>query len=372
MSGRLAIGICCYPTFGGSGVIATEIGLGMARRGHRVHLFAYDRPARLSDDEADVIFHRVDVRDYPVFHHPPYALAMSSRIVDVARHEPLDLVHVHYAVPHATSAFLAREILGAGGPRIVTTLHGTDITLIGRDPIYRPVARFSIERSDAVTVPSRWLAEETRRLLELAHVPIEVVPNFVDPERFTAAPPREPGDCARLVHVSNFRAVKRVEDVVAIFAGVVARRPARLVLVGDGPEMGRVEALVDALDLRRHVDFLGERHDVRAVLAGADLFLLPSESESFGVAALEAQAVGVPVIASHVGGVPEVIADGETGLLLPIGDVAGMTEAALGLLADPERLLRMRAAARARAIEHFEINAVLDRYEALYRRLLAS
>ena len=364
----LTIGICCYPTFGGSGVIATEVGLGMARRGHRVHLFAYDRPARLDADEAGVIFHRVEVRDYPVFHHPPYALALASRIVDLARHEPLDVLHVHYAVPHATSAFLAREILGARAPRIITTLHGTDITLVGSDPTYRPITRFSIERSDVVTVPSTWLAAETRERLDLADKTIEVIPNFVDLERFRPRGGERGDGPARIVHVSNFRAVKRVPDVVAIFAGVLAARPARLLLVGDGPELGKVEALADQLGVRRHIDFLGERHDVRGVLADADLFLLPSESESFGVAALEAQAMGVPVVASRVGGLSEVIAHGETGLLAPVGDVAAMTRAALELLADPARLASMRDAARRRALAHFEMDAVLDRYEALYRR----
>jgi len=428
----LSIGISCYPTFGGSGVIATEVGLGMARRGHRVHLFAYDRPARLDADAEGVVFHRVEVRDYPVFHQPPYALALASRIVDVSRHEPLDALHVHYAVPHATSAYLARELLGERAPRIVTTLHGTDITLIGSDPSYRPITRFSIERSDLVTVPSQWLADETRTRLDLADLPIEVVPNFVDTARFCpraaarhdgparldevgrsanahlassarsrgraaagvegggsplssrARPARrgsrsEPNHAvvqgsrrAVLVHVSNFRAVKRVPDVVAIFAGVLAKRPARLALVGDGPELGKVEAFAEQLGIRQHVDFLGERHDVRGVLAEADLFLMPSASESFGVAALEAQAMGIPVIASRVGGLPEVIAHGETGLMFPAGDVVAMTRGALELLADPTRLAVMGVEARRHAVERFEMEAVLDRYEALYRRALGA
>jgi len=379
--GPLNIGICCYPTFGGSGVIATEVGLGMARRGHRVHLFAYDRPARLAEDAHGIHFHRVEVRDYPVFHQPPYTLALTSRLVDVARHEHLDILHVHYAVPHATSAFLARAVLGDGAPRIVTTLHGTDITLVGSDPTYKPITRFSIQQSDAVTVPSAWLRDETHRLLDLAGLPIEVIPNFVDVARFSPRRTQPLGDGpvqgqplrglrepARLVHVSNFRPVKRVPDVVLVFAAILRERPAHLTLIGDGPERGRVEALVDTLGLAPHVDFVGELHDVRAHLADADLFLLPSASESFGVAALEAQAMGVPVIASRVGGLPEVIEDGVTGRLLPVGDVTAMTTAALELLGDPARLLRMRDAARERAVGRFEMNAVLDRYEALYRR----
>lgn len=366
------IGISCYPTFGGSGVIATEVGLGMARRGHRVHLFAYDRPARLDADAEGVVFHRVEVRDYPVFHHPPYALALASRLVDVSRHEPLDILHVHYAVPHATSAFLAREILGERAPRIVTTLHGTDITLVGSDPSYRPITRFSIARSDRVTVPSAWLADETRRRLDLADTPIDVIPNFVDTARFRPRATERGIGPARLVHVSNFRGVKRVPDVVAIFAGVLAKRPARLALVGDGPELGKVEAFADRLGVRTHIDFLGERHDVRGVLAEADLFLMPSASESFGVAALEAQAMGVPVVASDVGGLPEVVAHGETGLLFPAGDIVAMTHGALELLADPTRLTAMGAHARRRAVERFEMDAVLDRYDALYREAVGS
>jgi len=365
----LNIGISCYPTFGGSGVVATEIGLGMARRGHRVHLFAYDRPARLAESADGIIFHRIEVRDYPVFHQPPYTLALTSRMVDVARHEKLDILHVHYAVPHATSAFLARSVLGAHAPRIVTTLHGTDITLVGSDPTYRPITRFSIQQSDAVTTPSTWLRDETHRLLDLDGLPIDVIPNFVDMQRFAPNRTLPYGDRpAALVHVSNFRAVKRVPDVVEVFAGVLRERPAHLTLIGDGPERGRVEYLVERLGLQTKVDFVGELHDVRAHLQEADLFLLPSESESFGVAALEAQAMGVPVIASRVGGLPEVIADHETGRLLPVGDIAGMTTAALELLADPARLGRMRLAARERAVGRFEMNAVLDGYVALYRR----
>jgi len=345
---------------------ATGIGLSLAARGHHVHLFAYDRPARLTSDS--VTFHRVEVRDYPVFHQPPYAIALASRIVDVARHAPLDVVHVHYAVPHATSAFLARAVLGDAAPRIVTTLHGTDITLVGSDPSYRPITRFSIQQSDAVTTPSAWLRDETHRLLDLEGLPIEVIPNFVDIARFSPGRTLPQGGPARLVHVSNFRPVKRVPDVISVFAGVLRERPARLTLIGDGPERGKVEYLVDTLGIAAHVDFVGELHDVRAHLQEADLFLMPSQSESFGVAALEAQAMGVPVIASRVGGLPEVVSDGETGRLLPIGDVAAMTAAALELLADPARLAAMRVAARDQAVAMFEMNAVLDRYEALYRR----
>ncbi|MCC6621840.1 MAG: N-acetyl-alpha-D-glucosaminyl L-malate synthase BshA [Deltaproteobacteria bacterium] len=369
----LGIGIVCYPTFGGSGVIATEVGLALAARGHRVHLFAYARPARLHSDA--LVFHRVEVRDYPVFHHPPYAMALASRIVDVARHEPLDVLHVHYAVPHATSALLARDVLASDGarvPRIVTTLHGTDITLVGSDPIYRPITRFSILESDAVTVPSRYLRDETRARLALADQPIEIVPNFVDTERF-ASPARRtlgPNDEAVLVHVSNLRPVKRAPDCVDVLARVAAARPARLVFVGDGPDLGLIESRAAELGVADRVTLAGELDDVREHLARADVFLLPSALESFGVAALEAMAMGVPVIASDVGGLPEVVAHGETGMLAPVGDVESMARATLELLADPARCLAMGRAARDRAAALFRMGPVIDRYEAIYRRLV--
>lgn len=372
MSGPLNIGIVCYPTFGGSGVVATEIGLALAARGHRVHLFAYACPARLGrlDPSSGVTFQRVEVRDYPVFHQPPYTLALTSRIVDVAAHERLDVLHVHYAVPHATSAFLAKEVLGKDAPRVVTTLHGTDITLVGSDPSYRPITRFSIEKSDAVTTPSAWLRDETHRLLDLPRCPIEVIPNFVDAHWFTPRP-RIPNAHSHIVHVSNFRPVKRVADVIAIFAAVRKEEPAHLTLIGDGPERANVEYLVDAHGLSQDVTFLGERDDFRDALAQADVFLLPSESESFGVAALEAQAMGVPVVASDVGGLPEVIVHNATGLLAPVGDIAAFTRATLELLRAPKRREAMGTLARSRAVEHFHMASVIDAYEALYRRLVA-
>jgi len=365
------IGIACYPTFGGSGVVATEIGLALAARGHRVHLFAYPCPARLGrlDERSGVTFHHVEVRDYPVFHQPPYTLALTSRIVDVGQRDHLDVLHVHYAVPHATSAFLARAVLGQDAPKVVTTLHGTDITLVGSDPSYRPITRFSIEQSDAVTTPSRWLADETHRLLDLAHCPIEVIPNFVDTSYF-APSTRLTNARSHIVHVSNFRPVKRVDDVVRTFAAVRREQPAHLTLIGDGPERAAIAALVDALGVAADVTFMGESDDFRAALGQADVFLLPSASESFGVAALEAQAMGVPVVASDVGGLPEVIVHGATGLLCPIGDVGALTHATLVLLRDPGRREAMGVLARRRAVEHFHMASVIDAYEALYQRLV--
>jgi N-acetyl-alpha-D-glucosaminyl L-malate synthase BshA len=381
--GPLSVGIVCYPTFGGSGVIATEVGLGMARRGHDVHIFAYDRPARLSEigpldepvhlGDGTLSFHKVDVVDYPVFHQPPYALALASRIVDVAIRHGLDLIHVHYAVPHATSAFLAREILAscehnkAPLPKLLTTLHGTDITLVGSDPTYRPITRVSILKSDAVTAPSVSLMHETRTRFDLPNLPIEVIPNFVDTNRFV--PRRHPDRPPTLIHVSNFRPVKRIDDLISIFEIIALESDARLVLVGDGPELAPAERRLRIAGLRDRVVMHGHRHEVADLLADADVFILPSSQESFGVAALEAMACGIPVVASDVGGLPEVITHGESGFLVPVGDIAGFATHALTLLDSPERARSMGALAREVAVSRFGMEVALDRYESLYRRM---
>lgn len=375
-----SLGIVCYPTFGGSGVVASEVALGMAHRGHDVHVFAYDRPARLTDlDSFDqplrlgsgtLTFHKVSVVDYPVFHHPPYALALASRIVDVALRVGLDLVHVHYAVPHATSAMLARQILASEGRtlKIATTLHGTDITLVGSDPTYRPITRASILASDAVTAPSASLREDTRRRFEL-DLDIEVIPNFVDTERF-APGPRKDGGPPRLIHVSNFRPVKRIDSLISIFEIIARRSDARLVLVGDGPELGPAERRLRELGLRDRAELHGHRHDLPPLLCDSDVFLLPSQTESFGVAALEAMACGVPVVASEVGGLPEVVTDGETGYLCPVGDVEHFADRTLSLLDDPTRRHAMGQLAREHAVTRFGMSVALDRYEAMYQRLI--
>jgi N-acetyl-alpha-D-glucosaminyl L-malate synthase BshA len=368
---RLGVGIICFSTFGGSGVIAAEIAMSLARRDHRVHVFSDEVPSRLDLTRAGVAFHRVEVRPYPQLRHSPYALALTSMIVDVCRRERLDVVHAHYAVPHAVSAHLARQVLGREGPRIVTTLHGTDITLVGTDPSFLPLTRYSIVESDAVTAPSAWLARATHAVLEVpARVDIDVIPNFVDTEQFR--PGRSPSSPTRtLVHVSNFRPVKRVDDVVRIFARVRAALSARLRLVGDGPERPRIEALARELGVAGDVELMGERVDLPDVLGDADLFLLPSETESFGLAALEAMACGVPVVASDVGGVPEVVAHGTSGLLCPLGDVPAMADAALRLLRDEPLRARFAAAARRRAESDFQIEPAVDRYEAVYRRVVS-
>ena len=381
----LRVGIVCYPTFGGSGVVATEIGLALAARGCRVHVLSYEVPSRLDHFVENVLFHEVATPSYPLIEHSPYTLALASKIVEVSRYEGLDVLHVHYAVPHATSAYLARQILGRDAPRIVTTLHGTDITLVGSDPSFLPITRFSIMASDGVTTPSAYLRGATHELLDVpATTAIEVIPNFVDTARFTPSPRRAVAEVyppfaavglspAVLTHVSNFRPLKRGDDVIRIFAEVHRRagRPTVLMLVGDGPERSRAEALVRQLGLVGSVAFLGKMVSFVEVLQASDVFLLPSESESFGLAALEALSCGVPVVASHVGGLPEVVPDGEVGYLAPVGDVATMSERVLRLLADPDLHRRQSDAARARAVANYQISPAVDRYQAYYERVLA-
>jgi N-acetyl-alpha-D-glucosaminyl L-malate synthase BshA len=374
MTGRLSIGVACFSTFGGSGVVAAEVATSLARRGHAVHVFSDAHPARLPDDVAGLTFHHVQAPAYPQFGHDLYTLALASKIVDVARAQGLDVIHAHYAIPHAVSAQLARQVLTAEHParatRVVTTLHGTDSTLVGLDPSFQPLTRFSVMGSDAVTVPSRWLGEATRRHLTLpASLVIDVVPNFVDVARFSpvaAAPAAVPV----VVHVSNFRPLKRVEDVVRVFARVRAARPVRLRLVGEGPTREAVLALAASLGVAADVEWLGEREDLPALLAGAAAFLLPSASESFGLAALEALACGVPVVASRVGGLPEVVTDGEVGFLHEAGDVEAMAASVGRLADDPALRVRLGAAARARAETRFPVEPAVDAYEAIYRRLL--
>ncbi len=385
---RLRIGITCYPTFGGSGIVATELGQELARRGHRVHFISSAVPRRLDRFLDNVFFHEVEVRDYPLFDHGLYPLALTSKMVELAQHEPLDLFHVHYAVPHATSAYLARQILGPGAPKVVTTLHGTDVTLVGNDPSYLALTRFSIVQSDGVTTPSADLARSTRTLLGVPdEKPIEVIGNFVDTDTYKPAAEKRWGALGHLferaetelpggrrpplvVHVSNFRPVKRVDDVVRIFAELRRTVPALLLLVGDGPERSRVEGLVRDLGLAHAVCFLGKQLELVPVLQHADVFLLPSAIESFGLAALEALAVGVPVIASRVGGLPEVVVDGETGFLHPVGDVAAMAASAAAICGDPALADRMGRAARADVIARWRREPMVTRYEDYYRRVL--
>jgi N-acetyl-alpha-D-glucosaminyl L-malate synthase BshA len=378
VTARASIGVACFSTFGGSGVVAAEIAMSLARRGHRVHVFSDELPGRLDPRGAGVVFHRVEAPAYPQLGHDLYTLALASKIVEVARRDGLDLVHAHYALPHAVSAELARQVLaatpGARAPRIVTTLHGTDTTLVGIDPGFLPLTRFAVVGSDAVTVPSAWLAEATRRNLDLpANFALDVIPNFVDTDRF--APRTTSTSTSALpvvVHVSNFRPLKRTGDVVRIFARVRTDRVARLLLVGDGPDRARSLELAHELGVAGDVEVVGERADLPALLERAAVFLLPSENESFGLAALEALACGVPVVASRVGGVPEVVRDGEVGFLHDVGDWPAMAASTGRLLDDPVLRTRLGRAARALAEAHFRVEPAVDRYEGVYRRALAT
>lgn len=372
----LAIGILCYPTFGGSGVVAVEVAQGLAQRGHRIHLFSYAPPARHDPFDERVHLHEVAVSSYPLFRYPPYDLALTSRLAEVAEDVPLDLVHAHYAIPHAMAGLAAKDMLRPQPLPVVTTLHGTDITVVGQDPSYARVTRYALARSDRVTSVSAYLAEETRRVLDVQR-PIDVVPNFVDAERFHPARPSPlrrcfaPGGEAVLMHISNFRPVKQTLLVVDAFAYVAERRPATLVMVGDGPDRAACEARVQASGLRSRVRFLGAQSDVENLLPAADMFLLPSRFESFGLAALEAMACGAVPLATAAGGLPEVIEDGVTGRLIPSEELDSMGRVACELLDDRPRLEAMGRAARQAAITRFGRDAVLDRYEAIYREVVA-
>jgi L-malate glycosyltransferase len=373
----MKIGIVCYPTFGGSGVVATELGKALAMKGHEIHFISYSQPVRLIQGMENVFFHEVNVSSYPLFDYPPYELVLASKLVDVVRFEKLDLLHVHYAIPHASAAYMAARILAAEGIRIpyVTTLHGTDITLVGRDASFEPVITFAINESSAVTAVSESLAADTRSYFKVRKE-IQVIPNFVCREDYAREPNERqrrhlaPGGEKILVHVSNFRKVKRVEDVVRVFAGVRSKMPARLLLIGDGPERSGIEKLCREMDTCNDIRFLGKVTDPVPFLKISDLFLLTSETESFGLAALEAMACGVPVISTNTGGIPEVNIHGETGFLSGVGEVKEMTANALSLLGNDELLRKFKANALKRA-DAFEIGKILPLYEKLYTRLLS-
>jgi len=371
----MKIGITCYPTYGGSGVVATELGLELAARGHDIHFISYAVPVRMSEPSERLHFHEVEVMTYPLFDHPPYTLALASQMYNVAVNESLDLLHVHYAIPHSVSAFLARSMLGARRVPFVTTLHGTDITLVGSDRSYLPITRFSIEQSDAVTAISEHLRQVTIEEFGVSR-PIDVIPNFVNCDIFhpleEASRRREfaPRDEKILIHLSNFRPVKRVTDVVEIFARVRKEIPAKLLMIGDGPDRTAAEWLVRDKGLVGDVAFLGKQNQVQDLLRCGDVFLLPSDLESFGLAALEAMACAVPPVCSRVGGLPEVVEDGVEGFLVPPRDVRTMAARALDLLTDPERHKRMGQAGRQRALREFCSSKIIPRYEELYRRVL--
>jgi len=370
----MKIGITCYPTYGGSGAVATELGLDLAERGHQVHFISYAQPFRLDHFQEGIFFHEVEMDQYPLFEHPPYSLALAVAIHDVALSQGLDLIHVHYAIPHATSAWVAGQmLLGERELKIVTTLHGTDITLVGLHPSFKAITQFSILQSHGLTAVSEFLKQRTVEDFSVPPSRIRVIPNFVDPEVYR----RDKEPCHRntlarsgeriLMHVSNFRPVKRIQDVVEVFARILREVPSRLVLVGDGPDRPRAVETARELGVTDHILFLGKHQSVDELLACADLFLLPSKNESFGLAALEALACGVPVIASDTGGLPEVVRHGETGFLCPLGSVEEMAEAGIALLRDDARWVRFSRAAREDAVARYSNHRVVPMYEDLYR-----
>lgn len=372
---QIKIGIVCYPTFGGSGVVATELGKALAKEGHKIHFITYSQPSRLDFLNENLYYHEVNIQSYPLFEYAPYELALASTMVSVVQNEKLDLLHVHYAIPHASAAYMAKQILRTQGIEIpvITTLHGTDITLVGKDASYEPVVTFSINQSDGVTAVSEDLRKETFASFRITN-DIEVIPNFIDLEKFKKQKKDHfkkaicPNGEALIVHTSNFRKVKRVGDVIRIFANLHKEIPSKLLMIGDGPERARAEALCRQLEIGDDVRFLGKLEAVEEVLSVADLFIMPSEKESFGLAALEAMACEVPVISSNTGGLPELNIQGETGFLSPVGDVGDMTSKALFIL-DKNNLPRFKANALKRAQE-FDISRILPLYEAYYQLVM--
>jgi N-acetyl-alpha-D-glucosaminyl L-malate synthase BshA len=381
MTGELTIAVVCYPTLGGSGIVATELAVGLARRGHRVHVIASAMPSRPLPECSRLFFHEVSAPSYPLFDQAPYTLALASTIASVVTEHAVDVLHVHYAVPHAASAYLARQTLAERAPCLVTTLHGTDVTRIGLDASYRDVTRFCVEASDGITTPSAFLQAEAHRLLGVdAQRAIEVIPNFVDTDHFTPPAQREPAHFAELFdqtsagpllfHVSNFRAVKRVTDLLEVLARVQKHIPARLMLVGDGPERSAAAQRARELGVQRSVCFRGKRSDFVEHLRHADAFVLTSETESFGLAALEALSCGVPVLGYRVGGVPAVVTE-DVGRLVEPFDLDALAAAVLSVVSDSDTRRALGTAARARAVACFRPGPAIDRYESLFRRLLA-
>lgn len=371
----MKIGMLCYPTHGGSGVVATELGMYLADKGYEIHFISYQKPFRLQAYHHNIFFHEVGALDYPLFQHNPYVLALVNRIVSVSREVGLDILHAHYAIPHSLCAYLARQIVGEKSLKVVTTLHGTDITLVGSDPSFREITAFSINQSDTVTAVSHSLKEETVKFFPECGEP-KVIYNFVDT---TLYQPGEKNRCLLhyrkgeekiLLHISNFRPVKRIFDVIHIFHRVQQKLPSRLVLVGDGPDRYQASLLTEKLGIKDRVHFLGNYDDILEVLQGADIFLMPSEKESFGLAALEAMSCGVPVVASRTGGIPELVKHGDTGLLYPVGDVEGMAQGCLEILTRPEVCHRFSHQSRVRALENFDAPIIISQYEELYQSML--
>jgi len=371
----LKIGITCYPTYGGSGIVATESGKELADRGHEIHFISYAITLRLTSAQANIQFHEVEVSNYPLFDHPPYTLALATKMAEIAEAKGLDLLHCHYAIPHSVSAFLAKSMLKPRRLPIVTTLHGTDITLVGSDPSYLPITRFSIDQSDGVTTVSNYLKQETIQVLG-AKNDIEVIYNFVNCDKYK--PLRDhplkkcfaPNNEKILIHVSNFRPVKRPSDVVEAFVRVLKEIPAVLLMVGDGPERSNSERLVRSYQIEEHVHFMGKQDNIEEFIGISDLLLLPSETESFGLVALEAMACEVPVVASRVGGIPEVVTDGVDGCLMEPGNIVQMAQYALSILGDEQKRIGMGKSARENAQQRFCSSKIIPAYEAYYNKIL--
>lgn len=373
----MKIGITCYPTYGGSGVLATELGKALAEKGHQIHFISYALPFRLNHYVENIVFHEVEMSSYPLFEFPLYSLALASKMVEVAEYENLDLLHVHYAIPHASSAYLAKQMLrNKRDLKIITTLHGTDITLVGLEPSFLPLVKFSTEESDGVTAVSRFLKEKTITNYNIEKE-IEVIPNFIDTNVYK---PMDEKYCKTfaskdekiIVHTSNFRQVKRVSDTIRVLDIIRKEVPAKLLLIGDGPDRSECERLCRELHLCDHVKFLGKQEGLVEILSAADLFLIPSQSESFGLAALEAMACGIPVISSSVGGLPELIRHNETGFIAEIGDIQRMAKYAIDLLTNEKKHTLFAENARKRAVENFDTTVVLPMYENYYKKILNS
>lgn len=374
----MKIGIVCYPTFGGSGVVATELGLELSKRGHEIHFITYNQPVRLELISNNVHYHEVNVPEYPLFHYQPYELALSSKLVNMVKQHGIEILHVHYAIPHAYAAYMAKKMLQEEGiyVPIVTTLHGTDITLVGSHPFYKPAVTFSINKSDAVTTVSKSLKDDTLRLFDIKN-DINVVPNFIDLEKYNHGF----SDCQRgmmanddekiITHISNLRPVKRVQDVISVFYNIQKEIPARLMFIGEGPEKENVELRCQELGILDKVVFFGRSNEIDKILCFSDLFLLPSQTESFGLAALEAMASGVPVISSNSGGLPEVNIHGKSGFLSDVGNVDDMTKNALHILSDESRLKVFKDNAREASLK-FDLHAIVPKYEAIYEDTLAN
>ncbi|KAF0151864.1 MAG: glycosyl transferase group 1 [Ignavibacteria bacterium] len=374
----MKIGITCYPTYGGSGVVATELGLALAKLGHQVHFISYAIPRRLNRFVENIFFHEVEMSTYPLFEHSLYGLSLTSKMLEVIEYEKLDLMHVHYAIPHAVSAYMARKVLEKANKEIkfITTLHGTDITLVGLEPSFMPLVKFSIEESDGVTAVSRFLKEKTLTNYNIQKE-IEVIYNFIDLEIYKPQPSEifrkhiAPNGERVLVHTSNFRPVKRVPDTIRILEKVKKEIPAKLVLVGDGPDRSECERLARELDLQKDVIFLGKQDALAEILNAADLFLMPSQSESFGLSALEAMACGKPVVSSSVGGLPELVIHNETGYIAEIGDVERMSKYTIDLLTNEKKYNIFAKNSRYRAVNHFDKNLVLPKYLEYYEKVLS-